>query len=467
MNWLQNSTLAIGLVFAFAGCKKGEELSSEIRPRQTDLSSNYKSDFELETHVVNFDSISTNNSSRLLLGKHTDPAFGTVTANAYLRFISEYSGNSFGPNPVADAAYLRFSVGIGNLSPYFYGSTSEKVKVLVYRNTNEVLNSLYYKEGAVTYNAADLLGTVELDRSSFNASVTSFINLELPKSIAQEFVENQSKFISVETFQNYFKGFALISDDANKSVIGIFDLSMVVLFHNYYGLNNLYSSESITIQTRLLPRYPLIAQNQFVVDRTTGDLGGLGERTYDAISTTAISNKCYIQPNTGVFTKVEFKSLDNFKDIVKQQFQSSKILINKAELVIKPITDDSYVYLFPLQLYALELNKDGTVKSTTGQEFQYLQNELSGIFGTQAPLYTSYNSAFNEYRFSLTTYVQAILDGNKENNGLLIGAANELSGRVALGSLNRLKFYNDPTYMYKDAKEASKIELRVFYTPYK
>lgn len=474
MNWLQNSTLVsitIG-IFALVACKKGDELSSEIRPRETDLSSNYDSSIAITTEVVNFNSIPTNASFRLLVGRHQDPVFGNVTANAYLRFVNGTNKTTFGPNPVADAISLQFymvkTVVIKDkpvaLQPYIFGSSSKPVSFKVYKLDSAIDNQkLYYRNDLISYNPDNLLAEVVLDNSLINSTITNrIISIPLPSTLGQNFIDNQSSFGSIDSFQNFFKGIALVADAGNEGIIGIYDIQMVLLYHNYYGLNNLYSAEAEIMGASYVST-PTAAQNQFLVDRFSGELGMLGTVNNSSVPT----EKCYIQSNTGVFTRVQFSDINSFKEEVKIKYQANKILVNKAELVIKP--DSASSYLLPLQLSAFETSADGNVKTTSNGSFQYLQNELAqggGIFGSLSPLVASYSLNLNEYRFTITTYIQAILDGRKENNGLLVGAENELIENLAFGSLNRFTFYNNPE-KFKTGEVKSKIELRVYYTPYK
>lgn len=464
MNWLQNSTLAVLIAISLFACKSGVELGGEISPVEK-LGAYYKDNFNLKTTIINFDSINTNGSYRLLVGNHFDPVFGNVLANAYTKFVIGTLRENLGPNPAADSIYIEFTIGeeirsVGKIKPYFYGG-DKKVKLKLYQ-LSSLINTdttLYYRKNSVGYNPSHFLGEVEIDNSVLNSTITSrIIKARLHDSLANYFVKNQDKFSSEASFQEIFKGLAFISDPLNEAVVGITDIQLVLYYHNFYGLNNIKSNEIASIFASF--RYnPKDGQNQFLINRSMGELKNLEETLYDSVSTTELADKCYIQPNVGVFTKVAFFDLESFKETVKLTTNRSKVLVNKAELVIYPDTNENY--LFPEQLYAFELTNNNRIKLTEAGQFQYLQNELSGIFGSRTSLTASYDVTNKVYKFPITAYLQALIDGTKENKGLLLGIPNSLYDGSQYGSLNRLTFKNG---LKSEGK--NNIQLKVYYTPY-
>ncbi|MFN0050363.1 MAG: DUF4270 family protein [Cytophagales bacterium] len=491
MNWWQNSTflrVLIGiLAMAMVACKTGNEISGEVNPSEK-LGAFFQDNFKLQTTVVQYDSARTNASFRLLVGKHTDPVFGTVAANAFVQFTNAQNTTNFGPNAVADSIYVLFTIGESTVSnsvriiqsPYFYGSPSNKITFKVYKLTSSInVDTTYYtRNNSVGYDLSNLLGTVSLNNDSItdvidalkirynlqkNAidTISRSVKIYLPTYLAEQFVKDQSKFATEAEFKDYFKGLALISDPSNASIIGIYDVQVVLRYHNYFGLNNLYS-EGAALLFASFKFDARNAQNQFTVDRSTGNLQTLGQTDYDSKPTADLGNRCYTQSNTGIFTKVVFGDLAAFQDSVKNTSKKTKVLVNRAELVIVPDTSDVSTYFLPSQLYAFEMTQSGKVQRDVNGNFQYLQSELNGIFGSASPLYSNFDSFNFQYRFTITAYVQALLDGTKANNGLLIGSANTLTTGLFLGSLNRLTFLNGAT----NTASKSKIQLKIYYTPY-
>lgn len=463
MNWWPSkksvSFLIIAALYSFIACKKGDEVSSQIQPKVEALSALYEDTFRLKTTVVYYDSFQTNNSVRLLVGVHNDPKFGKVTATGFSRFGLRGLFTSFGPNTVLDSVYFEITLGINaQQPPYFYGKRDDSVKVKIYRLTEEIPNETFYAKRAFAFN--DLLSetTLKVPVDSVN---DERIYVGINRILGEEFLQNQGNFGSVASFQDMFKGIAIVPDANSTAIIGVYNIRMFIVFHNYFGINNLYVKDSTDLPVSF-PSNGQAGQNQFIVDRSSSELASLSpdSQNFDSLSTEVFMGKCYIQPNTGIFTKVEFPSLELFKQRV-----DGKILINKAELVIIPDTSDkANGYNIPFNLYAYELNNARTIKKSSTGASKFLQNELSGIYANNNPLIITYNRTNGNYIFTLTTYLQALLDGNIENNGLLIGGYNNLlfasSGTIPYGTIDRLNFYNQPG-------QSANIKLRVFYTPYK
>ena len=126
--------------------------------------------------------------------------------------------------------------------------------------------------------------------------------------------------------------------------------------------------------------------------------------------------KLYLQADGGVRNIIKFPALKEF-------IKNGKIIINEAELVI-PISETNYGNLIPPDKLALaRLAGDGTV---------YFLSDNTNPTGDDIAFGGYYDSSKKEYRFRIKRYLQQILDGLIEDNGLYL----RISGSSVRG--NRL-----------------------------
>jgi hypothetical protein len=95
-------------------------------------------------------------------------------------------------------------------------------------------------------------------------------------------------------------------------------------------------------------------------------------------------------------------------------------------------------------------------------QFQILQNQNTDIFRNVSPQYIDYGTRFkNAYAIQLTTHIQAIFDGKKQNTGLIVFADNNF--RNANSRTDPIPEVNRTVFVHKPIS-ASNIYLRVWYT---
>ena len=129
----------------------------------------------------------------------------------------------------------------------------------------------------------------------------------------------------------------------------------------------------------------------------------------------------FVQSMAGVKTKVEFPYLMRWVD-------NGRIGVNKAELLISVDTNllDLYkldTFASPAALIVFGINDNGTIYAIPDAF------EGATYFGG------TYNSGTVQYKFNIARYIQQVLDGDRNNNGLYILASNGavFANRVVIG----------------------------------
>ena len=149
--------------------------------------------------------------------------------------------------------------------------------------------------------------------------------------------------------------------------------------------------------------------------------GGVNADLVNQIGTSGAAQNAtvFVQGMSGAKTKITFPYLMNWVN-------NGMIGINKAELVISVDTSLSTYMLdtfaAPAALVLFGINDDGTTYAIPDAF------EGSSYFGG------TLNSGTVQYRFNIARYIQQILDGDRNNNGLYILTSNgaNLANRAVL-----------------------------------
>ena len=442
----------LSLVFLYnCNTKLGDEgVSGNIQPKDEVLSTFFRNDFVLKTTTMLYDTVLSNYSPRrLIVGRYEDPIFGVVEVNTFTQFdLSNKYYSSFGPNTKLDSILLYVTFTSTGFN-YSYGQKGATQKIYIHRLSKSIDRTVSYTtKSSLDYNPVPL-GILEFTNSVYDS-------LKLDNSLGQAFIDSVDRFANIESFQSFFKGLAIINDPTNTSVWGIGNLRIKLFYHNYYALNNLKVNGFADI---LMSKEIIYSSfNQIKHTRSSGQLASL-QNSYDSLTATQTQNTCYLQSYGEVGTVVKFPFIDTLIKSV-----DGKILVDRADLVIKPVTDVSYPP--PPYLLVYELNSDGKIRRPNGIT-AYLQNEIFGIFGNGSRLFIPYNIQKQEYRITLTTYMQALIDKNlrKPNYGLFIIGTDD----VLTTSNNQYLFYSNVNraIFYNDLSKANNIKLDLYYSPYK
>jgi hypothetical protein len=407
------------------------------------------------------DSIVTSGLAKTPMGLFRDPALGTVQSDIAVGLMLP-GGTAYtlpSGSIVIDSAVLALKYADG-----FYGdSLTSKYKVNVYQLGSRPLAKTYYNTTDFSKSLGPLVGTQTFyARTHDSVKVYNIISgypdtlwkvaPQLRVPISKNFVSSilfnatSDQLGSNTVFQNNVKGLYITLDPTGTQGAGgtfMFNLndSLKVYYHTINGT---------TIDTASVGM-PLSSNHAAHIIRTPS-----------AAVTSALANNnpndiIYLQGLAGLRAKISFPYI---KNILKQA--GSNIVINRAELVITPVTGSTIpfkaqpkltMYRYDLAHIPAEVQDASTTDGRAGG---------IGVFGGY------YNHAKNEYHFIITAYIEDLINGYSVDYGTYLATVDttnkqtvdinptpQTAGRtIAVGTVTDK---NSPYY-------ASRIKLNLIYT---
>jgi hypothetical protein len=452
-----STIVVIVLSLISISCKKGLELSGSIQPDELKLDAFFTDQLELNTSIVYFDSISNSNSSRLLVGRLHDPIVGEIVATPYFRLRSPSLFANWGPNVVFDSIKISLrtqtDTAASRRNRYYYNKqNSTSISIDIHELTEQINpNNLGFIYNTVSYKP-EKLASVTLEND-----LKPEILIKLPDELGQRLINNPASFATIDGFQELLKGFALIPSSSSENIVSIYDVELLLFYHNKFGFGN-FVSKNFYRMPAAFTFFNRTAIQNITVNKSGTYIANLSQN-YDSVKVYKGSDQfCIVQNNTGLFTRVEFPNLIDFSKSIE-----GKLLVNRAVLEIYPDTVAMKSVEVPNSLFVLMQTNSRKVERDSKDNLKYLQAPNSSVFNNNNSASVAYNPTTKRYAIDLTTYLQAIIDGNLPNNGLLIGAQDDQVstsfGIIQQSTLKRLLFKNGGT--------DSNIKLNLYYTPYK
>lgn len=412
--------LSLGVSISFTSCNESSVVGLDVQPSNDLLNVGFEDTTSINTRTVKGDSLITDetliSSGNVLIGKYIDPVFGTSIASIYtqLRLPTNIVATSFGTAPVCDSIIISL-IYEGTA----YGKKDKKLQKLNVYQLSESMStaSTYYSNSTLSKFSTDLTaadGYVFQPRtgSSTSDSVTVLgvklkpqLRVPLDNAFGQLLLNNQGTGnIATNTdFQNFFKGVYITTENTSTlpgegNILHFkFGESKVTLYYH----NSTTDSLKYDFNLGSVARF-----NHF-----EHDYAGASSDLTTQFSTPSQTqnNTVYVQSMAGAKTKIEFPHLMNW-------LKNGMIGVNKAELVISVDTTlSTYMidtFAAPAALILFGINDDGTTYAIPDAF------EGATYFGG------TLNSGTVQYRFNIARYIQQVLDGDRNNNGLYILASN-------------------------------------------
>ncbi len=450
------------LFFILSSCEDpATQIGAELLQPSDVISTNFTDTLAISASTVLLDSIVSSTTDKLLVGSYIDPVFGKVTAKPFFQ-IANVDSLKAGPNSILDSVILHLGY------KYYIGDTTKPQSFTVHRVTEKIgqntgsltkrlLESLdsrntYFINDNLNYETTPLGGTgpflprpIVKKRETDNVlDSMRTLNVRLTPAFGNELLSltGKSGGAGLVNFKEYFKGMVLVPGPGeNASVLGFEPNntpSSLRIKPSYVGLYYHTKDKVDTLRNFFFVSFTSNEAynnrfNNVVFDRSATDLKTL-VKPNDLLAPLFSDKEVYVQASSGVATKIEFPTLKNLA-------KDGNVAINKVELLLKPNKLQNGV--FPTITLNLILPNTKNIKIP----LRTATGELSALpaEGAQTAQFAIYNSTKEEYSFNITSYVQQILLGNIENNGLFITSGPDFR-------LNRL-ILNKNT-----------IKLRVFYS---
>lgn len=438
--------LATLSTISLSSCDKASILGLDVQPEDDLLNVAYSDTTSIRTRTVKEDSLRTDETllftGDAIFGKYVDPVFGQSIASVYTQVRLPSSNPNFGVNPIIDSVVLAMVYD----PTYIYGDTTTTLAtqtVNVYQLFEDIVQTNnYYSNQTVIKSSFDLAGSQTFTPAiKDSVMVTGLkekpqLRVRLNNIFGTTILNNQGtgNLESNTAFQTFMKGLYITAENSSLAP----------------GAGNIVRLKMIDAKTRLAVYYHNNTEDSLKYEFPLSNSARFSHFKHDYTSVNSLLDNqinnatpslqnatVFVQANAGVKTKIEFPYLLHWVD-------SGAVSINKAELVIRVDTSLTFEYdkYHPsANLLLFQINDDSTSNVLVPD-----YNEGSSYYGG------AYNSTTKEYRFNIARYIQQILAGNRNNNGIYLITQNGAvtANRVVLGG--------------GDASSAFQMKLNITYT---
>ncbi len=363
------------------------------------LSMGYTDTVQIRAYSIPDDSVYTLNLNYAQIGSMYDPIFGRTEAKFHSQVITSLTRTRFGTNPVFDSAYLYL--------PYktSYGDTISNTTFHVYHLAEPLLDSIHsYSNRAIAYEENNEFGSITFQPrphdSVYYSGAKHVATLRIP--INSNFgnlvlATDTTSLNTASAFAKSFKGISIVADRQNtpgKGCIVGFDITTTSSYIKMY-----YHNPGDTVKSATF--YVNSSCSHFQNYDHNGYAEAIPQLKDQIEGNTSLGQQfLYAQGMGGIKIKIEFPYL-------KQSFDPSTMVLNDAQLVLGN-TSVSDAFTPPAYISLRGVGEKGTTSPYAIVD----EDEGSGYFDG------IYDKGSNSYRFRLTRYIQQLLLGQVNNNGL-------------------------------------------------
>lgn len=398
-------------------CNKPTTIGAGLLPDDDNINT-LQANLILETTTVVEDSLRTDKLRTYPLGTMKESVFGATYSDIFTQVLLP-SGSDFNFEYTAGDV-LKFDSAV--LTLYysgFYGDTTGLQTINIYRmNESMDASNQYYSNKSFAYNAS-VLGKANNFIPNTKDSIDVMGKMYPPHlriKLTDEFGDSllhQSGTTNLHdntNFFNYLKGL-YISTDTNSAGKGMMYINLVNSVLTLYYKSG--SKDSLSFDFKISSGGTAMSQFRHNYFTNNPEVSTHLNKNNDSI--------IYIQSMAGLKTKIKIPGL---KDL-------GKILVNKAELVLTQINNDTTYFNSPEQMLCVQ--SDSTDKNAFTED-QIYQIVKSTYYGGKK----SYDSNEIKYKFNLAFHIQKIADNPTEDYGLylLTFPSSEIADRVILGGGN-------------------------------
>ena len=371
--------------------------------------------FYLATSVILEDSMITDNAANVVLGSYNDPKFWTFTSSFYTQLRLAGVNPNFGdPSTIVVDSFI-----LGLEYAGYYGALNAQ-QFEVFELTDALSNdSTYYQFSTKAYNNTNLIHagkeTITPDPLNFTIigddSVQAQLRIPLDTNLAKQFIaeatNGSSTFASNTNFQSYFKGLLVQTNNGSQSVGqgGVF----------YFNLNDPGTKLTIYYRQGGVEKTYDFLMNSTCADFSHVNINRNGSAVEQVINNPSQGLQEFYAQAFGVRAKVVIPGLNQFTE---------NQLIHRAEIHL------------PIQFQLGSKYKPGSTVSFATKKTAVSQGYINtGVLGV-------YSESKKEFSADLKSYVQAVINKDIENTGLIV------SPRFFVNSAERIIF-NGPNTINK------------------
>jgi hypothetical protein len=403
----KNLLFAVCLIAAISSCKKESSVGIGTLDENEILNGITIDTFDLITYTVEEDSLITDNGPNGLLGSYNDPKFGVFNASIY----TQLSIGTINPNFGDISSIVIDSVVLALEYAGYYGDQSTQTFEVFELNEDLHIDSTYYSFTTKSVKSANLVpfgkGSITprptqksiVGGDTVDAQLRIHLDTNFAKSLIQEAASGSTTFASNENFVNFFKGIHIKTNNGSQAPgVGA---------ALYVKLND--PSSKITMYFRqdgIFKTFDLLL-NASCADFTHVDVNSSGTDVENVVQNNSLGKTEFYAQALKHRAIVKIPGLNNLPQ---------KTIIHKAELSLPIQYQTGYRYK-----PGIGVSVATKVKSTDN-------------FYTSLSTLGEYSDLKKLFFVDIRSYVQSIVAGDLENNGLVI------SPRFFINSAERIVF---------------------------
>jgi hypothetical protein len=409
-------SLLLLLALSLLACKKKDQLlGKDLLGSEALLNGITTDTFYLATSVVIEDSMITDNSANVVLGSYNDPKFGQFTSSFYTQLRLAGVNPNFG----SPASIVVDSFVLGLEYAGYYGALSAQ-HFEVFELTEALSNdSTYYQFSTKTHSNTNLIPagkeTITPDPLNYTIigddSVQAQLRIPLDTNLAKQFIteatNGSATFTSNTNFQSYFKGLLVQTNNGPQGAGqgGVF----------YFNLNDPGTKLTIYYRQGGVEKTYDFLMNSTCADFSHVNVNRSGSAVEQVINNPSQGLQEFYAQAFGVRAKVVIPGLNQFTE---------NQLIHRAEIHL------------PIQFQLGSKYKPGSNVTFATKKTAASQGYINtGVLG-------AYSESKKEFSADLKSYVQAVINEDIENTGLIV------SPRFFVNSSERIIF-NGPNTINK------------------
>lgn len=466
---LRTSYLYLSLfsLITLFSCEDPSDIGLNL-PGQNQLGTHFEKQQVAASTVIHPDSILAFQNEPIAVGKVSDGELGTIIATHYTEIGLNGNGAKVDFNvpagrPADSLVLILAYAGTKESGGFYYGDKTVAIKLNVLKLTDNFKDDTTYFINS-KIRTGDQLGTITFtpkpNRTSDNEN--QLLRIPLDQNFANALL--QKSFTTQEEFKAFWKGIAITADPSSNagSIVGFTTLpdSAGVQKAKVAGINLYYTDASGNKQ---MHNFSFGGKyfNGVQVTRQ-GALATL-DKPNKELSSAQTNDVTYIQANTGVKTRLTFPNLAEFKT------GKGNVYINHAELFlpVKAGTIDANNKITPAPPAVLlyESTTGNRIVKTSGNVAIPIQAGNAPVFNLTTPAVGIFNKDSSHYKINITSYIQALVDKRKANNGIIITPTPEDKFSAVGANLS----YPGTLSLNRALIDAAnnKIKLRIYYSELK
>lgn len=349
--------------------------------------------------TMKFDSLATSNYSRVLVGKYSDPTFGEVTATSFMELKPD--NYLIGDEVEYDSIQLFM-----HYDSYYYGDTL-KLNTINVRALNEEVkprnNSEYFYNTSSLDYSDEVLGSITFYPRPIEGDT---LKISLSDAYGREIFDalQQDDITSLDAFTHRYKGITIQPDSLNNgSILGFSSATADTFIRLFYSEQGEFEREKYTKDFYLNgTKLPVPFFNRIIAEDPADGIKEIQGQRY-SLPAEETNGKSFIQAGTGIATRITIPHLKSLFDI------PGKGTILEANLQLYPFSEQ---YSLQDTLYAYRVDQNNDI-----QELLTLTDGSTNL-GKLVNSSEEFNQRY--YSFSLTSYLEDLINTERETNEALI-----------------------------------------------